>query len=99
MKVAAPVMAVRAEVLIALPEPREVPTFRGDSIAATHVMWERRVRRDSEGDDHDLVSTTLFADDFCNVTLYGDIPSWVPRPPDGWDAGVVAVCKSAAVSA
>lgn len=86
---------VCVEWAIPLTEPREFthkPT--GEMCVGVYVKWEALVL---PGDWHGVTSVMLFAADFksaeiaFHVSPGDEVPDWVPRPPDGWDAAVVAL--------
>lgn len=80
---------------IPLTEPREF-TYgpRGETCAGVYVRWQAYV---GPGDRRGVTSVALFAADFKNTEIAWDVsdgdevPDWVPHPPDGWDAAVVAL--------
>ena len=83
---------VAAEVVLPLSEPREATYTEGRTFMADRVEWSHRLL---VGDEYgDQFSVTLFGPDSWNDTVAWSadyVPSWVPRPPDGWDAAVLAI--------
>jgi len=86
--------SVRVEWEIPLTEPREftyAPT--GEKCAGVYVRWQAY---GLSGNWRGVTSVTLFAADHKNAEIAFDVssgnevPDWVPRPPDGWDAAIVA---------
>lgn len=86
---------VCVEWAIPLTEPREFthkPT--GETCVGVRVRWQAFV---SPGDWRGVTPVMLFAADSKNTHIAWDVsagdevPDWVPRPPDGWDAAVVAL--------
>lgn len=88
-------LSVSVEWKIPLTEPREFtygPT--GETRVGICVRWWAFV---VPGGWRGVTSVTMFSADSYNTEIAYDVsdgyevPDWVPRPPDGWDATIVAL--------
>lgn len=98
---AATPLRIDAEYVFRLTEPTKVSDRILDrSIVATRIHWRHTA---DLGSGYNHFDVTAFTDEHGNVTITSiedNVPSWVPRPPAGWNAAVVAFVNehAAAVS-
>lgn len=92
-------LRVEANVHFELDEAVAVPNHKGDVFQASVVHWQHYVTSEV-----DFTTVTAFnAENTNNTTWYvgaeswhDEVPAWVPEPPTGWDAAVIAFSDSLA---
>lgn len=81
---------IAAEVVLTLDKPKLVKQQgSGRLITVDRVKWSVA----AYGDGRMIRDCRAFGDDYRNAEVAG---AWVPLPPDGWDAAVVAFHRSLA---